>query len=261
MSNRIDQLFDRKEGNILSIYITAGFPDIDDTVTLIRNLEISGVDMIEIGIPFSDPLADGPIIQQSSETAIDQGMTLNLLFSQLKDIRASTQIPLVLMGYLNPVLQYGEQNFIVKCAEIGIDGIIIPDMPVDYYCENLKEICREHGIANILLITPETSPERIWEIDAHASGFIYMVSSNSITGSKDAGALQPEYFQRVRQMQLKNRTLIGFGIHNSATLAQACNYSSGAIVGSAFINHVSTYGVSQAVVTDFVLMLRGQQHV
>lgn len=257
MSNRINDLFERKEKGILSIYLTAGYPQRDDTVAIIRNLEAAGVDMIEIGFPFSDPLADGPVIQQSSQKAIDNGMRLELLFEQLSDIRTYTKLPLILMGYLNPVLQYGEAEFIYRCAEIGIDGIIIPDMPLDYYKQQLQQICIEKNIANILLITPETTEDRIREIDKNSKGFIYMVSSNSITGSNEQSLMRTEYFERIRAMELRNKTLIGFGISETASFNTACEFSSGGIIGSAFIKHLKEFGIDARSVRIFVEDFRG----
>lgn len=255
MNNRIHQLFDRKKGNILSIYITAGFPKLDDTVTIIEHLDRAGVDMIEIGFPFSDPLADGPVIQQSSQTAIGNGMTLKVLFEQLKTIRSVTQLPLLLMGYFNPVMQFGEANFIEECSKIGIDGIIIPDMPLSYYQSNLQELCREKSISNILLITPQTSEERIEEIDINSEGFIYMVSSNSVTGMNKA-IMSHSYFERINEIALKNPIVAGFGIYDKASFEMACNYSKGAIIGSAFINHIASNGSSESSVQQFIKSIR-----
>lgn len=257
MSNRIQQLFQQKRNNILSIYFTAGYPLLHDTVPIIQALDSAGVDMIEIGFPFSDPLADGPIIQQSSMQAIHNGMHINLLFSQLKDIRTITQMPIILMGYLNPVLQYGEHAFIEKCSDIGIDGIIIPDMPLGYYQSVWKQQCNDHHLSNILLITPETKEERIKEIDQQSNAFIYMVSSNSITGGNQAINTQSDrYFQRIKDMQLQHSTLVGFGIHDKVSFANACAYSSGAIIGSAFIKHIAASGISPASILQFVNNIR-----
>ena len=257
MRNRIQQLFLRKKQDILSVYFTAGYPQLHDTISIIQELDIAGVDMIEIGFPFSDPLADGPIIQQSSMQAIKNKMSLNLLFTQLKDIRAITQMPLIMMGYLNPVLQYGEHAFIEKCNEMGIDGIIIPDMPMLYYQAVWKEKCRANHLSNILLITPETKESRIQEIDQQSDTFIYMVSSNSITGSNKTITNQTDdYFKRIMNMQLIHPTLIGFGIHNKNSFANACTYSNGAIIGSAFIKHISAKGISTISIQQFVNNIR-----
>lgn len=256
MSNRIQHLFETKKENILSIYFTAGYPNLDDTMKIIELLEENKVDMIEIGFPYSDPLADGPVIQESSSKAIENGMTLKKLFEQLKELRKVTQIPVIMMGYLNPVLQYGEQNFIEKCAEIGIDGIIIPDMPLNYFQTTLKLICDENAISNILLITPETSQERIREIDVNSNGFIYLVSSNSITGSDSKINFQTEYYQRIQNLALQNPCLIGFGVHNKETFDTVSKYSRGAIIGSAFIEILTKFGISKNAIAGFLKMIR-----
>jgi tryptophan synthase alpha chain len=253
MSNRIQHLFETKKENILSIYFTAGYPNLEDTLSIIQHLENCKVDLIEIGFPYSDPLADGPIIQKSSSIAIENGMTLQKLFSQLQELRTFTQIPIILMGYLNPVMQYGENNFIAKCAAIGIDGIIIPDMPLNYYQSNLKSICEEKLIANILLITPETSEKRIREIDENSNGFIYLVSSNSITGSTNALKFQTEYYQRIKNMKLQNPHLIGFGVHDKKTFETVCEFGSGAIIGSAFIKQITEFGISKPAIESFLV--------
>lgn len=252
MKNRIKQLFERKKENIISIYITAGFPFLNDTLKIVKELDTAGVDMIEIGFPFSDPLADGPVIQQSSEVAIENGMTLKVLFDQLKELRTVTQLPVLLMGYLNPVLQFGEADFINKCNEVGIDGIIIPDMPLSYYQENLQEFCNEKTISNILLITPQTAVDRIHEIDNNSDGFIYMVSSNSITGGTNDSGLNTAYLERTQKLQLKNPQLIGFGIHDSISFKNAARYSSGCIIGSAFIKHITKNGIETNSINQFI---------
>ena len=254
--NRIDTLFQQKKNNLLSIYFTAGFPNLYDTLSIVKHLDEAGVDMIEIGLPFSDPLADGPVIQQSSGLAIVNGMTLSILFEQLKDVRKHTQIPLVLMGYMNPVLQFGEKEFFKKCNEIGIDGVILPDMPLDYFESKLQTIVEENDIANILLITPETNSERINQIDNLSRGFLYMVSSNSITGGNKTMDTQTDYFYRIKAMNLKNPTLIGFGIKNKETYENACKYSNGAIIGTAFIEHLKQYGIAKESIQTFIKSIR-----
>ena len=202
--NRINQKLQENK-KILSIYFSAGYPNLNDTVQIIQDLEKNGVDMIEIGLPFSDPLADGPTIQASSTQALHNGMTTQVLFDQLKDIRKTVNIPLVIMGYFNPMLQYGVEKFCATCAEIGIDGLIIPDLPVDVYADEYKAIFEKYGLKNIFLITPQTSDERIHFIDSVSDGFIYMVSSASVTGSSAGfGNTQEAYFQRIVQMNLKN---------------------------------------------------------
>ncbi|MFA9188637.1 tryptophan synthase subunit alpha [Flavobacterium sp. FBOR7N2.3] len=252
--NRIEQKL-QEDKKILSIYFSAGYPNLNDTVQIIQDLEKSGIDMIEIGLPFSDPLADGPTIQASSTTALHNGMTSQILFDQLKDIRKTVSIPLVIMGYFNPMLQYGVEAFCAKCAEIGIDGLIIPDLPVDVYADEYKATFDKYGLINIFLITPQTSEERIRFIDSVSSGFIYMVSSASVTGSSAGfGSTQEDYFKRIANMQLKNPQVIGFGINNAETFNQATQYAKGAIIGSAFITHLKENGSSK--IADFVKTIR-----
>jgi len=229
---------------LLSIYFTAGYPEINDTITVLEELEKSGVDLVEIGLPFSDPLADGPTIQASSTQALNNGMTTELLFEQLKDIRKSVTIPLIIMGYFNPMMQYGIEEFCEKCAEIGIDGLIIPDLPVKEYNEHYRVIFEKNNLINVFLITPQTSNERIRFIDEISSGFIYMVSSASVTGAQNSfGNEQSEYFERIAKMKLKSPQIIGFGISNSDTFKQATKYAKGAIIGSAFVKHLTKEGV------------------
>ena len=242
--NRINQQLQENK-KILSIYFSAGYPNLNDTVQIIQDLEKNGVDMIEIGLPFSDPLADGPTIQASSTQALHNGMTTQVLFDQLKDIRKTVNIPLVIMGYFNPMLQYGVEKFCATCAEIGIDGLIIPDLPVDVYADEYKAIFEKYGLKNIFLITPQTSDERIHFIDSVSDGFIYMVSSASVTGSSAGfGNTQEAYFQRIAQMNLKNPQVIGFGINNAETFQQATQFAKGAIIGSAFITYLKENGTA-----------------
>lgn len=229
---------------ILSIYFSAGFPNLTDTRSLIENLEKNRVDMIEIGLPFSDPLADGPIIQASSTQALKNGMTTILLFEQLRNIRETVQIPLIIMGYFNPILQFGIEDFLKKCKETGIDGLIIPDLPLEIYLTQYKELFESNGIAMIFLITPQTSADRIRIIDDNSDSFIYMVSSSSVTGSKDSFTEnQLTYFERIAAMNLKNPQLVGFGISNKTTFEQAIKHQKGAIIGSSFIQFISNNGV------------------
>tara|TARA_R100001369_G_scaffold20535_2_gene37709 strand:- start:24258 stop:25043 length:786 start_codon:yes stop_codon:yes gene_type:complete len=242
--NRINQKL-KEDKKLLSIYFTAGYPDINDTTTVIQNLEKNGVDMIEIGLPFSDPLADGPTIQASSTKALHNGMTSELLFEQLKDIRKSVSIPLIIMGYFNPMFQFGVEAFCNRCQEVGIDGLIIPDLPVDVYNDQYKDIFEKYGLINVLLITPQTSDDRIRFIDSVSDGFIYMVSSASVTGSSSGfGNEQTDYFERIASMNLKNPQIIGFGISDNETFTQATKYAKGAIIGSAFIKHITNYSIS-----------------
>ena len=241
----------QEDKSLLSIYFTAGYPKLNDTVNIIQNLEKSGVDLIEIGLPFSDPLADGPTIQASSTQALKNGMTSELLFEQLIDIRKTVSIPLIIMGYFNPMLQYGVEAFCKKCQEIGIDGLIIPDLPVDVYHDNYKAIFESYGLINIFLITPQTSEERVRFIDSISKGFIYMVSSASVTGSQSGfGDEQTQYFERIANMNLKNPQIVGFGINNHETFAQATTYANGAIIGSAFIKHLGNNSIS--TIEDFI---------
>lgn len=266
--NRINRLFQNKSRNILSIYFTAGYPSVDSTVPVIRALAKAGVDMIEIGMPFSDPMADGPVIQSSSNKALKNGMSLKLLFDQLKNIRKEVEIPLLLMGYLNPVLQYGVEKFCSDCKTTCIDGIILPDLPLEEYLgesgpllgdvnnhnhhnhhnlpagqagnPNLHTLFTLHNLHNIFLISPQTSPGRIAKIDSISKGFVYMVSSSSTTGAKGRFTLeQISYFERIRDMKIKNPALIGFGISDHENFAVACKYASGAIIGSAFVKMLS----------------------
>ncbi|WP_347924764.1 tryptophan synthase subunit alpha [Pontimicrobium sp. SW4] len=242
--NRINQKL-QEDKKLLSIYFTAGYPNIGDTVSIIQNLEKNGVDMIEIGLPFSDPLADGPTIQASSTQALKNGMTTEVLFNQLKDIRKSVNIPLIIMGYFNPMLQHGVEVFCKKCQEIGIDGLIIPDLPVDVYHDEYKATFEKYGLINVFLITPQTSDERIRYIDSISNGFIYMVSSASTTGAKSGfGNEQTAYFERIANMNLKNPQIVGFGISNNNTFTQATKYAKGAIIGSAFVKYVTNEGVN-----------------
>lgn len=235
--NRIDRLFEERKNGILSVYFTAGYPQLNDTVSVIRALENRGVDLIEIGVPFSDPMADGPVIQASGTRALRNGMSVKRLFGQLTGIREEVSIPLVLMGYLNPIMQFGFDNYCAAAVECGIDGLIIPDLPFAEYMESYKTIAEKYGLHIIMLITPETSEERIRLIDEHTSGFIYMVSTASVTGARNSfGDESLAYFRRVNAMHLKNPRLIGFGISNKETFDAACREASGAIIGSKFIS-------------------------
>lgn len=236
VTNRISRLFEGKNERILSVYFTAGFPQLNDTVPVVQALQSAGADIVEIGVPYSDPVADGPTIQESNTKALKNGMTIQLLFEQLRGIRGSVDIPLILMGYINPVLQYGVEKFCQKCEEVGVDGLILPDLPMAEYLTEYKVIFEKYELKNVFLITPQTSEDRIREIDENTDGFIYMVSSASITGAKsNISDEQVAYFQRVGKMGLKNPRLIGFGISNRETFDKACTYANGAIIGSAFI--------------------------
>jgi tryptophan synthase alpha chain len=241
--NRINKLFQQKSGNILSIYFTAGFPSLDTTAFIIKTLTKAGADMIEIGIPFSDPMADGPVIQKSSDKALKNGMKLTLLFQQLQDIRKEVTIPLLMMGYLNPIMQFGIENFCRKCREVGIDGVILPDLPLDVYLEEYKPVFERYGLLVIFLVSPQTDEKRIRLIDKVSHGFIYMVSASSTTGAKKGFShVQIDYFERIKGMKLRNPKLIGFGISSRETFSIACRYAQGAIIGSAFVKAVEGAG-------------------
>lgn len=252
--NRIIQKLQEPQ-KLLSIYFTAGYPELNDTVTIIKSIEDNGVDMIEIGLPFSDPLADGPTIQDSSTAALKNGMSSDLLFDQLTNIRATVKIPLIIMGYFNPMLQFGVEDFCKKCQEVGIDGLIIPDLPADVYNEQYRDIFEKYGLINIFLITPQTSESRIRFIDSISNGFIYMVSSASVTGSQSGfGNEQEVYFKRIHNMQLKNPQIVGFGIKDKETFDQATKYAKGAIIGSAFIKMLAKDGANR--ISTFIKTVR-----
>lgn len=234
--NRINQLFQTKKKDILSIYFCAGHPELNNTIPVLRALQDGGIDMCEIGIPFSDPMADGPVIQGAATEALRNGMSLRLLFEQLKDVRSEIHMPLLLMGYLNVIYRFGFEKFCQKCQECGIDGAIIPDLPFDIYVKKYKPIAERYGLRIIMLITPETSAERIRLIDQHTDGFIYQVSTDATTGAQNTfGPATIAYFERIQAMQLSNPTLVGFGISNKATLDATRQYSKGSIIGSKFV--------------------------
>ncbi len=256
--NRIKQLFAEKPHDILNIYFTAGYPDLNDTELLILALANAGVDLIEVGMPYSDPLADGPTIQESGMQALQNGMTLPLLFDQLAAVRKKTEVPLVMMGYFNQVMQYGEAAFFKKAAEVGVDGLILPDLPLLEYEQFYQQLAKDNGLTISFLITPQTPPERIRKVDELSSGFIYMVSSSSITGAKaDITQTQRDYFERINSMNLQNPRLIGFGISSHETFGEACQYANGAIIGSAFIKALNNVPDVQQAAIDFVRMVRG----
>jgi len=250
--NRITQLFKEKKNNILSIYYTAGFPGIGDTVAIAEALEEAGADMLEIGFPYSDPVADGPVIQASSKQSLDSGMDLNLLFAQLKELRKKVTIPVLLMGYVNPVLQFGVENFCKACVEAGVDGCIVPDLPMYEYEELYKDIFLQHGLSNIFLVTPQTSEERIRKIDELSNGFVYLISTSATTGQNlQVSDVTTTYFSRVANMGLKNPTMIGFGIRDKQTFDAACQYANGGIIGTAFVSAIAT-GDLKANITEFM---------
>lgn len=234
--NRLHKLFEHKKERVLSIYFTAGYPKLEDTLPIMKALQSAGADIIEVGMPYSDPIADGPTIQESNMVALENGMNMKKLFEQLTHMRETVSVPVVLMGYLNPIIQYGIEAFCKKCQELGVDGLIIPDLPVQQYLDEYKNLFELHGLSNTFLISPQTSEQRIREIDHHSKGFIYMVSSHSITGAKsEISEEQKAYFKRVEKMNLNNSRLIGFGISDKKTFITASSYSQGAIIGSAFI--------------------------
>jgi len=255
--NRLTQLFEIKKKGILSVYFTAGYPNLQDTCSILQALETHGIDLAEVGIPFSDPMADGPVIQQSAGKALHNGMSLRLLFDQLKEIRSTVRMPLLMMGYLNPIMQYGFERFCQSCTEVGIDGMIIPDLPFADYLANYKSIADRYDLKMIMLITPETEEERIRLIDEHTEGFIYLVSSASTTGAQTTfDQSKQDYFTRVSEMKLRNPLLIGFGISNRTTLEAASAHTSGAIVGSKFIQLLGSCATPNAAVEELLVALR-----
>ncbi|MBO9684601.1 MAG: tryptophan synthase subunit alpha [Flavisolibacter sp.] len=245
---RLKELFQRKQQGVLNVYCTAGYPQLNSTVEVMKCLQANGADLIELGMPYSDPLADGPVIQASSAKALQNGMTISKLFEQLKDFRSSggIHVPVILMGYLNPLLQYGFEKFCAKAAEVGIDGLIIPDIPMYEYEKEYRETIKKYDLDFVFLVTPETSEERIKKLDELSSGFLYAVSSSSITGSdKDFSAVET-YLKGLKEMQLNNPILVGFGIKDKATFEAACKYANGAIIGSAYIKAIENSNTEEA---------------
>ena len=257
MKNRIDELFIRKNENILSIFLTAGFPKKGDTLEIIKHLDAAGVDMIEIGIPYSDPLADGPIIQQSSQVALQNGVTLKNTFEQLKSLRNITQMPVLLMGYLNTVMQFGVEAFYKNCHETGIDGLILPDLPLEEYNAIHKPLAEKYNIHVVFLISPDTSVERIKLIDEHSKGFIYLVSSNSTTGSgKELPKSLIQKVETIKSLQLKNPIVMGFGIKGKKEFDEACQLVNGAIIGSSFIQLLSHSSDFKKDISQFISKIK-----
>ena len=247
----IYNLLEEKSVNNLSIYFTAGFPKLDDTAKVIQELSNAAVDFIEVGLPYSDPLADGPTIQKSSQKALQNGMNLDVVFDQLLEIKATNNTPLVLMGYLNQLLKYGEEKFCQKVVDCGIDTLILPDLPMVEYENHYQSLFNSYGLNNVFLITPQTSVERILKIDSYTQSFIYMVASSSITGAKGEISDQKiAYFKRIKSMNLKSKLIIGFGISDHQTFSKACEYSNGAIIGSAFIKYLGENGTEK--IGDFI---------
>lgn len=253
--NRLTKLFSSKKSDILNIYFTAGFPKLNDTVTIINKLEQAGADLIELGMPYSDPLADGETIQKSSSVALKNGMQLDLLFDQVKELREQSQIPVMLMGYFNQVIQYGQDKFLDKCVDAEVDGLIIPDIPMDYYTSKVLSALEKRNLTMTFLVTPETSDDRIKQADQLSSAFLYVVSKSSITGgTNEVSSNQEDYFKRLDSLQLNAPRLIGFGIHNAETFAQASNNANGAIIGSAFIRMLEKEGIDG--IENFVQSIR-----
>lgn len=236
--NRLDKLFAEKKNNLLNIFFTAGFPQLDSTTEIMLALQKSGADIIEIGMPYSDPVADGPVIQFSNNIALKNGMNMQLLFQQMKEVKDDMNIPVVLMGYFNPVLQYGVENFCADAKAAGADAIILPDLPMHEFESLYKKIFEQHGLHFIFLITPETTDQRIKKADTLSSGFLYAVSSSSTTGAKKEAGSKNEYFKRLSAMKLQNPVMIGFGIHDHNGFTEACAFASGAIIGTAYINAI-----------------------
>ena len=253
--NQIDKLFSKKQGKILSVYFTAGFPELNDTAEIIRSLNKNGIDMIEIGMPFSDPMADGPVIRESSNRAIKNGMTLKLLFSQLAGVK-DISIPKILMGYFNHVLQYGVEHFCRSCAENNISGVILPDLPIAYFEKHYRPIFEEYGIHNIMLVAPETPTERIHEIDKNGSGFLYLVSTRGVTGTTAGFGSEHYLLQSIASMGLRLPLMMGFGIRDKAGFDSACRYARGGIIGTAFINALKETGTNGEKVARFVSNFR-----
>ncbi|MCE2709067.1 MAG: tryptophan synthase subunit alpha [Bacteroidota bacterium] len=256
--NRIDYLFQTKKERVLSIYVTAGFPELGDTLPVMEAIQASGADIIELGIPYSDPIADGPTIQESNAIALENGMSIKTLFSQLVGFRSKIHVPVILMGYLNPIIQFGMEEFCKKCKEVGIDGLILPDLPMSQYLEEYKALFEEYGLFISFLISPQTSEKRIREVDENSNGFIYMVSSHAITGAKASISKEQEtYFERVAGMNLNHPRLIGFGISDAATFQLASRYSNGAIIGSAFIKKIKDSKELKQDIKNFLTEVRG----
>ncbi|MBL7113452.1 MAG: tryptophan synthase subunit alpha [Bacteroidales bacterium] len=251
--NRIDQLFREKTGEILSVYFTAGYPELDDTSTIIREIEKSGGDLVEVGMPFSDPLADGPVLQESNKIALENGMSLKKLFDQLNGIRDKVTMPIILMGYLNPVLQYGLEKFCKDCTRTGIDGVILPDLPLDVYIESFQGVFEKYGIHVVFLVTPQTSVERIRAIESASKGFLYLVTASSTTGIRGGiSEEQIEYFKRIKGLNLRLPCLAGFGISSHETFKTVCRHTHGAIIGSAFVKHLGKGGDLKQNIRSFI---------
>ena len=255
--NRIDELFARKPSGILSLYFCAGHPSPDSTADVVRAAAHAGIDLLEVGIPFSDPMADGPVIQDAATRALRGGMTLGRLLDQLAAVRAEVSLPLMLMGYLNPILHYGFEAFCRRCRDCGVDGLVIPDLPFGVYVEEFQATARRYGLSVAMFITPQTSDERIRRIDQATDGFIYMVSTAATTGARQAfDRSTTDYFRHVASLGLRNPCLAGFGISNRATLDAARQHAAGAIVGSQFVALLDSEPTPQAAVEALLRKLR-----
>lgn len=256
--NKIVKTFREIKDNILSVYFSAGFPNLNDTQVIMKSLQKAGADMIEVGIPFSDPVADGPTIQESNKIALENGVTLKLILKQIKKVKEEIQIPIILMGYLNPIYQYGLEKFCTDCRAAGVSGLIIPDLPMSEYTESYKSTFEQNGLINIFLITPQTTEKRIREVDSNSSGFIYMVSSSATTGAKKGlSDEQIDYFKRVNNMKLGSPLLIGFGISDYDSFNLASTYSQGAIIGSAFIELIRESNNLEDDIITYVQQIKG----
>lgn len=253
---RIEELFKNKRQNILSMYCTAGYPKLDSTVEVMRALQNNGADLIELGMPYSDPLADGPVIQASNAKAIENGMTIAKLFAQLKDMRITIKIPVILMGYMNPVLQYGFDKFCSKAAEVGVDGLILPDLPMYEYESEYGEIIKKHALNFIFLVTPETEEERIRQIDKLSTGFLYAVSSSSTTGSNKEISHQQPYFKKLHDLKLRNPVIVGFGIKDKPDFLAACKHTNGAIIATAYIKTLKNTEDINAATKEFLQTIK-----
>jgi tryptophan synthase alpha chain len=255
--NRLDQLFAAKKTRVLNMYCTAGYPHLNATTEVIAALQNNGADIIELGMPYSDPLADGEVIQQSSAVALQNGMSIEILFEQLNNIRSTIQLPIILMGYMNPILQFGIEKFCAAAKAVGVDGVILPDLPMYEYETMYKPLFDKNDLKFVFLVTPETSEERIRKIDSLCSGFLYAVSSSSTTGKNKAIEGQEDYFKKLQQMNLKNPVLVGFGIKDNSTFAAACKYTNGAIIGSAYIKALENSGNIDQTTKEFLNSILG----
>ena len=256
--NRLQQKLNDKKENLLSIYFTAGYPKLNDTGNIIKELEAAGVDMIEVGMPFSDPVADGPTIQASSLKALNNGISISVLLEQLKAIKNEVNIPILLMGYINPIWKYGIEKFMAHCEEAGVSGLILPDIPLSEFKNDYQTLYEKHKLSSVFLITPQTTTERIKAYDEACTGFIYMVSSASTTGADKTVDQQKQetYYNKIKSLDLKNPTLIGFNIKNKVSFDRACTYSSGGIIGSAFIKKLTEKGELKTKVNEFIRSIK-----